>query len=260
LGFWQIYALGGLAILGLVSAVWLLSLLRRDNGIIDIFWGLGFILACWIYFVATPEGYPLRKWLLSLLVTVWGLRLSVYILIRNWGKPEDYRYAAWRHAAGESWWWRSYFKVFLLQGCLLWLVSTPLLAAQVGASPARLTALDALAVLVWGIGFFFEAAGDWQLSRFKANPANSGKLLTGGVWRCTRHPNYFGDAAQWWGFYLFALAAGGWWAVFSPLLMTFLLVRVSGAAMLEKSLVESKPGYREYMRRTSAFIPWVPRK
>jgi steroid 5-alpha reductase family enzyme len=259
LGFWQIYALGGLAILGLVSAVWLLSLLRRDSGIIDIFWGLGFILACWIYFAATPEGYPLRKWLLSLLVTVWGLRLSIHILLRNWGKSEDYRYAAWRQAAGKSWWWRSYFKVFLLQGFLLWLVSAPLLAAQVSASPARLTALDVLAVLVWGMGFFFEAAGDWQLRRFKANPANGGGLLTSGVWRYTRHPNYFGDAVQWWGFYLFALAAGGWWAVFSPLLMTFLLVRVSGVAMLEKSLVDNKPGYREYMRRTSAFIPWVPK-
>ena len=259
-GFWQIYSLTGLVILGLVSAVWLLSLLRRDSSIIDIFWGFGFVLACWIYFAATPDGYLPRKGLLTLLVTLWGLRLSLYILIRNWKRGEDYRYRQWRQAAGRSWWWRSYFKVFLLQGALLWLISTPLLAAQLSPSPARLTVLDVLAVLIWGIGFFFETVGDWHLRRFKADPGNRGRLLTSGVWRYTRHPNYFGDAAQWWGFYLFALGAGGWWTVFSPLLMTILLVRVSGAAMLEKALVENKPGYREYMQQTRAFIPWAPRR
>ena len=257
---WQIFGTTGLVILGLVSAVWLLSLLLRDSSIIDVFWGLGFVLACWIYFAATPDGYLPRKGLLTLLVTLWGLRLSLYILIRNWKRGEDYRYRQWRQAAGRSWWWRSYFKVFLLQGALLWLISTPLLAAQLSPSPARLTVLDILAVLVWGIGFFFETAGDWQLARFKADPGNRGRLLTSGIWRYTRHPNYFGDAAQWWGFYLFALATGGWWTIFSPLLVTVLLVKVSGAARLEKSLAENKPGYREYMERTSAFIPWAPRR
>ena len=247
-------------ILGLVSTVWLLSLLRRDSSIIDVFWGLGFVIAAWIYFAATPQGWAGRKWLLCTLVTLWGLRLALYLLYRNWGKGEDYRYRQWRQQAGKSWWWRSYFKVFLLQGVMLWLVSAPLLAAQNSPNPDRLTIIDSLAVLVWGIGFTFEAAGDWQMARFKADPGNQGKLLTSGVWRYTRHPNYFGDAAQWLGFYLFALAAGGWWTVFSPLLMTFLLVRVSGAAMLEKALVENKPGYSEYMQQTRAFIPWAPRR
>lgn len=260
MGFWEIYLATGALILGLVSALWLVSLLRQDASIVDIFWGLGFVTAAWVYFAATPQGYPVRKLLLVALVTLWGVRLSLHILQRNWGKGEDYRYRRWREQAGGNWWWQSYFKVFLLQGFLLWIISTPLLAAQISPTPAIITPLDDLALVVWGVGFFFEAVGDWQLRRFKADPANQGRLLTGGVWRYTRHPNYFGDSAQWWGYYLFALAAGGWWTIFSPLLMTFLLVRVSGVALLERSLRESKPGYQDYAEKTSAFLPWFPRK
>jgi steroid 5-alpha reductase family enzyme len=258
--FWEIYIATGALIVGLVSTLWLVSLLRRDASLVDIFWGLGFVTAAWVYYVGTPDGYALRKLMLVSLVTLWGLRLSLHILRRNWGKGEDYRYRGWRQQAGGNWWWQSYFKVFLLQGFLLWIISAPLLAAQISPTPARLTALDDLALVVWGVGFFFEAVGDWQLRRFKADPANQGKLLTSGVWRYTRHPNYFGDAAQWWGYYLFALSAGGWWTVFSPLLMTYLLVRVSGVALLERSLRESKPGYKEYAERTSAFVPWWPKR
>lgn len=151
--------------------------------------------------------------------------------------------------------------MFVLQGALMWLISAPLLAAQMPPAmglAASLGLLDGLGVRVWAVGFFFEAAGDWQLARFKADPANKGKVMDRGVWRYTRHPNYFGDAAQWWGFFFIALAAGGWLTVFSPLLMTFLLVRVSGKALLEKSL-DQRPGYREYIARTSGFIPWFPR-
>jgi len=139
----------------------------------------------------------------------------------------------------------------------MWLISAPLLAAQIGTT-ASLTILDGLGVVIWAIGFFFEAAGDWQLARFKADPANKGKVMNRGVWRYTRHPNYFGDAAQWWGFFLIALAAGGWMTVLSPILMTFMLVRVSGKALLEKSM-EKRPGYRNYIESTSGFIPWFPR-
>jgi steroid 5-alpha reductase family enzyme len=260
MGFWEIYLAAGVLILGLVSVLWLVSLLLRDASIVDIFWGLGFVIAAWAYYAATPDGYSPRKLLLVALVTIWGLRLSLHILRRNWGKGEDYRYRRWREQAGGKWWWQSYFKVFLLQCFLLWVISTPLLAGQISPSPAQLTVLDVLALAVWAVGFFFEAVGDWQLSRFKADPANKGRLLTSGVWRYTRHPNYFGDAAQWWGYYLIALAAGGWWTVFSPLLMTYLLVRVSGVRLLEQALVESKPEYKEYAERTSAFVPWRPRK
>jgi len=142
---------------------------------------------------------------------------------------------------------------------LLWIISVPLLAAQYRALPDRLTPLDFLGLAVWLIGFYFESAGDYQLSRFKSRPENKGKVLDSGVWRYTRHPNYFGDSAQWWGYYLIAAAAGGWWTVYSPVLMTLFLLRVSGVALLEKSM-ETRPGYKEYIERTSAFIPWLPRK
>jgi steroid 5-alpha reductase family enzyme len=248
----------GMVILGLMALLWLVSLALKNSSIVDIFWGTGFVITTWVAFALTPDGFALRKGLLSVLVTIWGLRLSLHILTRNWGKPEDFRYQTWRKEAGAAWWWKSFFKVFFMQGVILWIVATPLLAAQISAQPARLTWLDAIALLVWLVGFFFEAVGDWQLTRFKANPANKGKVLQTGVWRYTRHPNYFGDATQWWAYYLVALAAGGWWTIFSPIIMTTLLMRVSGVTLLEKSLKETKPGYKEYAETTSEFIPWFP--
>ena len=250
----------GAIILGLMTLLWLLSLALKNSSIVDIFWGTGFVISAWAVFLMTPQGFLGRKLLLCLLVTVWGLRLSLHILRRNWGKPEDFRYQAWRKAAGAAWWWRSFFKVFLLQGVLLWIIATPLVWAQFSALPEHLTGWTILAIPVWMFGFFFEAAGDWQLSRFKADPANQGKVLSTGVWRYTRHPNYFGDAAQWWAYYLIALAAGGWWTIFSPMLMTTLLMRVSGVTLLEKTLKNEKPGYKEYIESTSEFIPWFPKR
>jgi steroid 5-alpha reductase family enzyme len=261
MAFLQIYALGALTVLGLMTAIWLLSLALKDSSIVDVFWGAGFVVTNWIYFALTPDGFPTRKALVSVLVTIWGLRLSLYILWRNWGKGEDFRYRKWRTEAGAQWWWRSFFKVFLLQGVLMWIISAPLLAAQISPTPDRLTLLDFVALPVWAIGFFFEAVGDWQLARFKADPANKGKVLRTGVWRYTRHPNYFGDATQWWAYYLIAAAAsGGYWTIFSPLIMTALLLRVSGVALLEKTLTKTKPEYQEYVETTSAFLPWFPRK
>ena len=256
----SIYANAALVILGLMIALWLISLLLKDSSIVDIFWGTGFVITAWFYFFLTPDGFVARKWLIVILTTIWGLRLSIHILLRNWGHGEDYRYQQWRQEAGSNWWWRSFFKVFLLQGALMWIISAPLLAAQSNPNPARLIWLDYLGAILWGIGFFFEAVGDWQLARFRANPDNKGKLLNTGLWRYTRHPNYFGDAAQWWGFYLIAAAAGGYWTIFSPIIMTLLLRRVSGVTMLEKSLKESKPGYKEYVETTNTFIPWFPHK
>jgi steroid 5-alpha reductase family enzyme len=258
--FITIYLTLGLIILGLMSLLWLVSLALKNSSIVDIFWGTGFVITAWAAFALTPGGFDGRKWLICILVTLWGLRLSLHILTRNWGKPEDFRYQVWRKEAGAAWWWKSFFKVFLLQGILMWIISAPLLAAQVSAQPAKLTWLDFIAIPLWLIGFFFEAVGDWQLRRFIANPANKGKILQTGVWRYTRHPNYFGDATQWWAYYLIALAAGGWWTVFSPVIMTFLLTRVSGVTLLEKSLKEEKPGYKEYAERTSEFIPWFPKQ
>ena len=256
----SIYANAALVILGLMIALWMISLLLKDSSIVDIFWGTGFVITAWFYFFLTPDGFAARKLLIVILTTIWGLRLSIHILLRNWGHGEDYRYQQWRQEAGSNWWWRSFFKVFLLQGALMWIISAPLLAAQSNPNPARLIWLDYLGAILWGIGFFFEAVGDWQLVRFRANPDNKGKLLNSGLWYYTRHPNYFGDAAQWWGFYVIAAAAGGYWTILSPIIMTLLLRRVSGVTMLEKSLKESKPGYKEYVETTNPFIPWFPRK
>lgn len=254
----HIWGIAALVIWAYMTAIWIASLVKKNASIVDIFWGLGFVITGWVYFALT-DGFVGRKVLLMAMVTVWGLRLSGYILWRNWGKGEDFRYRKWREEAGADFWWKSYFRVFLTQGVLMWLISAPLLAAQHGAAPARITFLDDLGLFVWVIGFYFEAVGDFQLARFKADPANRGKVMDRGVWRYTRHPNYFGDSAQWWGYYLIALAAGGWWTVFSPILMTLLLLRVSGVALLEKTLVETKPQYREYVERTSAFLPLPPR-
>jgi steroid 5-alpha reductase family enzyme len=258
--FVQPFLIVGLVILAYMVVLWLVSLALRNSSIVDIFWGLGFVVAVWAYYLLTPDGLPARKVLLLALVTIWGLRLSLYILWRNWAKPEDFRYAKWRAEAGGRWWWKSFFQVFLLQGVLLWIISAPLLAAQLRMGSPALVWLDGLALALWLVGFFFEAMGDFQLARFRSNPANKGTVLRSGVWRYTRHPNYFGDAAQWWGYYLLALAAGGWWTIFSPVIMTTLLVRVSGVALLEKTLANEKPGYREYVESTSAFIPWIPKR
>ncbi len=260
MAFLEVCLTVGLLILLAMVALWGVSLRLRNASIVDIFWGAGFVLANWCAFALTPDGFSPRQWLLGALVTIWGLRLSLYILRRNWGKEEDFRYRKWREEAGGKWWWQSLFKVFLLQGLLLWIISTPLLVAQHSPAPARLTALDFVAVAVWAVGFFFEAVGDWQMARFRADPANKGQVLRSGLWRTTRHPNYFGDATQWWAYYLIAAAAGGFWTIFSPLLMTLLLLRVSGVTLLERTLQETKPAYRDYVETTGAFVPWFPRR
>lgn len=259
MAFLAVYLLGLAAIIGAMLLLWLISLLLKNSSIVDIFWGLGFVIVNWIYFTLTPDGFISRKLLIGLLVSMWGLRLSTHIFLRNLGKPEDYRYQKWRKENGSQWWWKSFFQVFLLQGLLLWIISAPLLAAQFTSQPEHLTWSDFVGVIVWLVGFYFEAMGDYQLSQFLSKPENKGKIMNKGVWRYTRHPNYFGDSAQWWGYYLIAASAGGWWTIFSPIMMTFLLVRVSGVALLEKTM-ETRPGYKEYAEKTSAFIPWFPHK
>ncbi len=247
-------------IVAFMTAAWLLSLIGRDASIVDAFWGLGFILVAVVYLVAT-DGFVGRKILITTLVAVWGLRLSLYILWRSWGKGEDYRYRRWREEAGDSFGWLSFFRVFLLQGLLLWLISMPILAAQSAEDPDRLTVVDLLGTLVWGIGFTFEAVGDWQLARFKADSANRGKVMRSGLWAYTRHPNYFGDATAWWGFFIIAAGTtNGYLTFFSPLLMTVLLLRVSGVALLERTQAQTKPEYRDYIESTSVFLPWFPRR
>ena len=256
--FLQIYLLAFAAIMLMMTLLWFVSIKLRNVSIVDLFWGFGFVVAGWVYFINT-EGFEARKILLMSLVTVWGLRLSIYLAWRNLGKGEDFRYQKFRKDFGDGYWWYSFFSVFLLQGILMWLISVPLLGAQFYPEKT-LGVLDFIGVAIWVIGFVFEAGGDLQLARFKANPANRGKVLDTGFWHFTRHPNYFGDAAVWTGYGLICISGGSYWPVLGSVLMTALIIKVSGVALLEKTLNTTKPGYQEYVRKTSAFIPWFPKK
>lgn len=252
----------GLAMLAIVlTGLWLVSLRIRDAGIIDVFWGIGFVLVAWLYYVELGEAFwTFRNTIVCLMVTLWGTRLAVHLGNRYFFpyKGEDYRYGEMRAEHGKRWWWWSLIQVFLLQGVILWIVSSvfmPILLHDGG-----FTALDLIGIIVWAIGLFFEAVGDWQLRQFKKNPDNTGKVLDTGLWKYTRHPNYFGDALLWWGFYLMAFNyPQGIFFFSSPLFMTFLLMRISGVAMLEVKLKKSKPQYHDYIKRTSAFFPMPPK-
>ena len=173
------------------------------------------------------------------MTTVWGLRLSLYLLRRNWGRGEDRRYRAMRDKHGSRFWWVSLGTVFLLQGAILWFVSLPLQAGVWPTPPAPLWWLDLVGCGLWTLGFAFEVVGDWQLARFTSDPDNHGRVLDRGLWRYTRHPNYFGDFCVWWGLFLIAAAAGAWWTIPGPLLMSLLLMRVSGVPLLEKDIADA---------------------
>lgn len=248
-----------LVILAMVTLLWVVSVIMKNASIVDLFWGFGFVVTSLVYFLNT-EGFEPRKLLIMTLVAIWGLRLSIYLTWRNAGKGEDFRYQKFRKDYGEHrYWWVSFFQVFLLQGILMWLISAPLLGAQLYPGNS-LGILDYIGVTFWIIGFAFEAGGDIQLARFKGNPQNKGKVLDTGFWRYTRHPNYFGDTAVWFGYAFICIAAGSYYPVLGSVLMAAMIIKVSGVALLEKTLTNSKPGYQEYVRKTSAFIPWFPKK
>jgi steroid 5-alpha reductase family enzyme len=247
---------GLFAALLLPSLTWIVSLFKGDASIVDSLWSLIFLTMCATWFFAYEDTTP-RSVIVFALVAFWALRLSAYITWRNWGEGEDARYQAMRRKYSPNFAVKSLFIVFLLQGLLAWIIALPLLAAITGSRP--LNPVDALAIVLVLFGTLFESIADAQLAAFKARPGAQGRVMDKGLWRYTRHPNYFGECCVWWGFYLFALAAGGWWSILSPLLMTFLLLRVSGVVLLEKDIVERRPGYREYINRTNAFFPGIPR-
>jgi len=245
------------AIMLSMFALWLASLVRRDASLVDPFWGFGFVVVAWLAWLLNSPTTS-RATLLVGLTTIWGLRLSLFLLGRNWNHGEDRRYAAMRAHHGRSFWWVSLFSVFLLQAAILWFVSLPTQVALAKDEPVSLGWLDALGSGVWAVGLFFEAVGDWQLARFRSDPRNAGRVLDRGLWRFTRHPNYFGDFCVWWGLYLIAAAGGVGWTIASPLLMSVLLLRVSGVTLLERTITERRPDYAAYQARTSAFFPWRP--
>lgn len=242
-----------------MGSLWVLSLVRRDASLVDVAWGPGFAgIACVAF--AVSDGAPARKALVLALALLWGLRLGAHLFWRNHGKGEDFRYQAMRRHWGARFAWVSLFTVFGLQGVLMWLVSLPLQVAQVARAPETLGALDALGAGLWVVGMFFESVGDWQLARFKAHPANAGRVMDRGLWRYTRHPNYFGDCLVWWGFFAISAAVpGGAYTLVSAVVMTILLRRVSGVTLLERSLLKRRPGYAEYVARTNPFVPGPPR-
>jgi steroid 5-alpha reductase family enzyme len=243
-------------LLAAAAVTWVVSVVQRNVTIVDTLWSLLFVIAAVVYAgsVATPGP---RAWLVLALVSVWGVRLAGYLAWRNRGHEEDRRYQSIRRRNEPNFALKSLWLIFGFQAVLAWVISLPLAGAIAGAAP--LGVFDGLGIVLWGVGVFFEAAGDWQLARFKRDPANAGRVMDRGLWRYTRHPNYFGDFCVWWGFYLFALSAGAWWTIVGPLIMSFLLLRFSGVRLLERDIGERRPAYAEYARRTNAFFPG-PRK
>jgi len=255
----MIYLQGLFLILSLMTALWIVSVVLKNVSIVDMFWGIGFVLVNTFYFFNT-DTTP-AKIVLLVLVAIWGLRLSVYLAWRNIGKPEDFRYQEFRKKYGEkNYWWVSFFQTFLLQGILMWMISLPLLGVNLYSTSQHLNLTDYLGMLVWTVGFIFEAGGDLQLARFKMNNGNKGKVLKDGFWHYTRHPNYFGDSAVWWGYGLMVISTGSYWLVTGSVIMTLLILKVSGVVLLEKSLTNQKPDYKDYILKTSSFIPWFPKK
>lgn len=245
------------AVMVLVVLLWLVSVALRDVSIVDIFWGLGFAVIGWVTF-AVSANRSVPALVLTLVVSIWALRLAGYLAWRNWGKPEDYRYAAMRERHGARFPLVSLVTVFGLQAALMWIISWPV---QTGIAKSTTWGLVAsLGLAMWAVGFLFESIGDFQLARFKADPANRGRVMDRGLWRYTRHPNYFGDFLVWWGFYLLSLEqTSWWWTIVGPVLMSILLIRVSGVRLLESSLRRRVDGYDSYVRRTSSFFPLPPR-
>lgn len=252
MNFLQDWLAGLPATLALALLAWALATVRRNAGLVDIFWSLFFLAAAAVYAVLA-DAREVRALLVFALVALWSLRLAGYLAARNWGAPEDHRYRAIRERNQPGFAWKSLYLVFGLQAVLAWIISAPLAASLSSGQP--LGPLDAAgaALAVFGLGF--EAVADAQLARFKADPRNAGRVMDRGLWRYTRHPNYFGEFCIWWGFWLVAAAAGAWWTVFSPLLMSLLLLRVSGVALLEKDIAGRRPDYVNYMLRTNAFFP-----
>lgn len=254
-------SLGALLILlSFMSLIWLISVLMRNSSIVDIFWGVAFIILSWAY-VGSLETIGLRHIIILLAVHSWALRLSLYLLWRNWGQSEDARYLAMRNRWGPRWTIRSLFVVFWFQAAVAWVVSFPLHLALATPETKLITMTGIAGLTLFLLGFLFEVTADWQLARFKTDLQNRNRVCNQGLWRYTRHPNYFGEAVLWWGLSFFAITTpAALWVLISPALMTLLLLKFSGVVLLEKNLNNSKQGYREYTLTTNAFVPWFPRR
>ena len=255
----QVLGLTALCVVAMMVSLWIVSLIKKDASIVDIFWGLGFVMVGWTAWKISDADSQ-RGTVLAVLTTLWGVRLGGYLWWRNHGKGEDFRYQAMRKHYGSKFALKSLFIVFGLQGALMWVVSLPVQLGQM-TNNANIGVVGVIGIVVWATGFLFESVGDIQLARFKANSANAGKVMDKGLWKFTRHPNYFGDACVWWGIALIAAeSCVGLFGIIGALVMNILLLKYSGVPILEKSINKRRPGYEEYQRRTSSFIPRMPKK
>ncbi|GAB5555588.1 MAG: DUF1295 domain-containing protein [Saprospiraceae bacterium] len=246
----NIYLDSALLVLAFMHIVMLIAFFKKDNGIVDVFWGLGFTVVAIFVHLYYPHPY---SWLTMLLVAIWGFRLAIHIGVRNaWKKEEDWRYANWRKDWGKWFYLRSYLQVFLLQGFFMWIILLPVLQRP---GVQSLQWFQYIGIVLWLFGLLWESIGDWQLFKFKKDPENKGKILTKGLWALSRHPNYFGEAVLWWGIALFVLPWGIWYlSLLGALTITYLLTRVSGVPFLEWKYRDN-PAYLEYIRTTPAFVP-----
>lgn len=246
------YALISMAFAGIVF--WLISLVKKDVSVVDTLWSLFFIIAC-VYFFTQLDELSLRAQALFAMVIAWGLRLAGYITIRHWSHEEDHRYQTIRENNSPGFEYKSLYLIFGFQTVVAWIIAMPLFYGM--STDAAFGWLDLLGIALWFVGMYFEVVGDYQLWKFKSDASNKGKILTGGLWQFTRHPNYFGEFLIWWGYFCIAISSGAYWIVISPLLMSFLLLKFSGVVHLEKTM-KARPGYEGYMKNTNAFFPGLP--
>lgn len=251
--------IAGGTLLAATTALWMLSVVLKDSSIIDIFWGPFFVLVGWVLFACAGADVRTNNeaLLVLLLVTLWGLRLGFHLYVRNAGAGEDTRYQRWRAKAGPNWWLISFYRVYLLQAGIALIVALPIIAALTHPEDEVFSTFNLLGVALWMCGFYFELNGDLQLTRFRS-AGGKGPLMEG-LWKYTRHPNYFGDAAQWWGIALIALSWSNWYVLLGPAAMTAVLLNIS-SGMLERGMKHTRPGYAAYQERTPAFIPWFPKR
>jgi steroid 5-alpha reductase family enzyme len=250
----HLYAYAAATVAVAVISLWVVSVAIKDASIVDVFWGPLFVAIAWVLFALGLDtgAVGAKQLIVLLLVTTWGLRLAFHLGARNFGRGEDSRYQLWRAHGGAFWWLTSLYRVYLLQGAIALVVATPIIAAFSVAEPPF--ALNWVGVIVWALGFGVEATADVQLIRFKARPDSAGEVMQTGLWASSRHPNYFGDALQWWGLGLFTFTAATWWSLIGPLAMTLVFLGLSNN-VIERGLLKRRPGYAQYVARTNAFFP-----
>lgn len=241
-----------------MTTFYFLAMLGKNASIVDIGWGMGFVLISTVV-LGRSDDISYLQLLVHILVTLWGLRLATHVFLRNLGRPEDWRYADWRKDWGKSYPWRSYLQINMLQGLMMLLIAAPIYISALEAGDSDLTFWASAGTAVWLIGFFFESVGDYQLRRYIKGGKTKGRIMRYGLWKYTRHPNYFGEVTQWWGLFIALAGASFWWlGIISPLVITYLMLKVSGIAMLEKKWDKVKE-YQDYKKITSAFFPWPPK-